>query len=423
MSPHPRFERKIMPLQAMDMLFGMSQAVFAFRVLFLQTYGLNATAAGVVLCLASIIGAFTPSIGGLLADKFRSKHRVFIICLAGSAVVTSFVPLSATVNFVGTILAVILVPMMTIFMPPCMNMLESSSVNATYHYPGTEYSHLRIFMSLGFTVANLLYTPLVKLFGINSIFYVCLFYYVSLLLLSGTLRQFETTPGEIPEEALGAKPVRQLNVSRILKNYYLTIFLVINIAFSMSQSCNSFISYLLQKLHIEMAMTGVAAGIRVVGELIVLLLLPQAKKRLSLPLLQILACCLFMAEQLLYPVCRSIVAIVFVEILGGMGWGIAIGSAILYVRSMAPRGLETSTISFWTAGTSIGGVIAMLVCGRIIDTSGIYGIYRFAFFSELFWLAVFAGSYGIGKYMLHIEPPVSLLPIRKPQTGIDQNIV
>lgn len=395
-------------LRVMMLLFGSAQAMFSFRVLFMQSNGLTATQSGIVLCAASMIGTLSPVIGGFLADKLRSRYKVFLFTLFVSAVLIAFVPISAKIRLFGTILTVIIIPMITITMPSGMNMLENAAINLTHMYPGTDYSSIRLYMSLGFALTSLVYTPLINGFGVGAPFTFTTVFFVVLFLMRRTLTHFENSPEEDVTEAVEPVPASEMNVRRLFQNYYLMVFVLLNIIFCMPQNCCSFISYLLEAVGIDTAATGTVAGVRVIGEVLVMLALPFMKKRMTIPFIQLIATVMAIIEMIGYRLCHSLMPMLIVEMIGGASWGIAMSSAVLYLRAMAPRGLESTTLSLWYMTMSVSGIISMCLYGSLIDTFSVYSIYTFALICAVAWLVIYLGSYFIGRRVLHREPQICM---------------
>ena len=409
------YKKHLFALRLINMFFGSTQAIYAQRVLMMQENGLTPTQIGIILCISSIIGALSPIIGGAIADKLRSKYKVFVIALLGAAATMILAPATAPVKLLGSTLLMITMPMYQVFLPAASNMVESSSVNATYLIDRLDYSRLRIFMSFGYTAANLFYTPLVGKFGINAPFYFSVVFFAAMLLLRNTIGVFENLPEDLENpQAPKEEPTQKLDFSKLVKSYYLVTFVLLNILFTCPSSSNSFLSYLLDELKIDSSMIGLVAGIRVFGEVIILFVLPFLKRFLSIPMLQVLAGVLQCIELLSYRFCSGVVSVSLVNLIGGMGWGIALGTAVLYLRVMAPKGLEATANSLWGVSFSISGVIMTFVCGRIIDLSGIFSVFNLGLLIESSWVILFCGSYAFGKYVLKKEPPIRFLKKQTP---------
>lgn len=395
--------RNFLRLMLINLFFGMTEALLTLRTTFLSINGMSPSQIGVIFSVTNIIGTVAPLVGGALADRYFSRYQVFLVSLFGYAAVMTFMPLSAEISIGSGILSMILMPMIQMFHPVGSAMIATSSINAACsEEERVDYSMFRIWMSIGYTAANFLYTPLISMLGINAPFYVAFLFFASIFLLRKAVRTFETAPavscGTVPKEAAVNK--KKLNFSGIFKNYYIMVFLVINIIFSAASNCFTYLSYVLEENGVDKSHIGTVAAIKVLGEVIIMLLIPRIKQYLSLSGLQLLAGIFLSMELLLMQFAKTLPSLALVEMVGGLGNGIAFCTAGLYVRTMAPKGLEATAFSLWTMGTSLGGIILALICGQIVDRYGVLANYWFGFGLEITWVALFLLSFLFGKWVL-----------------------
>jgi MFS family permease len=407
--------RQLFSLRLAIFVFGMSQAVMTYRVAFLQAEGLTATQTGIIISIASAISIFSPMIGGMIADKLRSQYKVFVFAITCCALICAFIPASAKVNIAGSILTVFLIPLFQCFMPVASNTIETTSVNAIILYPNVAYSTVRMFMPLGYLLAGYIYTPIAKTWGLSAPFYFSLFYFAVVFIVCGSFKNFEMSALAGKKLASSAEPVAprgapqsSLGLSRIFKSYYLVIFLILNIVFTASSNSSGFYSYLITEFNLDPSLVGAVSSTRFLGEMPILLALPWITRKVSLSMMQIVAASLFALELLLYRFCTDLNSILAVAFISGLGWGSAMGTSAVFLRTMAPEGLEATTAALWNGVASLGSLIMTVVFGRIIDTMGMMAVYKVSFTCEIIWLAVFLFTYFFGKYVLKQQPPVPL---------------
>jgi len=420
-------DRTLRRLALINCFFGMTEATFAFRATFLTANGVTAAQTGVIFAVTSVIGVLAPILGGALADRFLSRYQVFLISLFGFAFVFGFMPLSATIRIGSIILAMILMPMIQLFHPVGSVMIATCSVNAVMSRKNVDYSYLRLFMSSGYTIANLAYTPLMKRFGVNVPFYCSLIFFTMIFFLRSSIRDSETVkpaPGFTEAEKKKNRAEKPKAASpesgeprfiSILQNYYIVTFVLITVIYAAAGNCFAFLSYMLEEKGIDSANIGVVAGLKVVGEVMAMLVMPSMKKKISLSGLQFLAGGFLCLELLSNSLAGSFGAIIFSEVLGGIGNGIALATAGLYVREMAPKGLEATAQSLWSVGTSFGSIILSLVFGQIVENRGIVANYRFGLLLQFSWLFLFAATLLFGKYVLKKDNvcPLFLIPKKR----------
>ena len=398
----------IAPLLCIYVLYGFAQASGEFRVLFLESLGMTATECGRVLAASGLLTAFSRPLAGALADKLRSRRVVYIGALICWMAVLALMLLTQHVRLAGFFLCAGIVPLISVFEPTTYGMVEASGVNATVQNPKLDFSLIRVCLSIGYSVINFLYTPIVERFGPTAPFVCTLVFAAVMLALSGSLRRFETVP-----EKKGEQPGRnKLQIGRLFQNYYLIAFVLLNFVSALGSNTQNYIYYLLNSVGLDGSLVGVAIGIRVVGEIIIMPLVPLLKRWISLPMMQALACVFRLLQMVLFVTCRNPVIILGGTVLNGFAAGVSLASTAVYLRMMAPEGLDTTTLSLSTVMMNLGSILVNLISGVVVDTLGIFAVYRFSFAFLLLWLALYFGTWAFGVYVLKKKPPMPMF-VRK----------
>ena len=398
---------RLLRLKLANIFFGMAEAVFAYRVLFLDTHGLSATSISYVMSAANIVAVVMPMLASLLARKLKSKFKVFVGGVSLMLIACACMPSVAGVRVAGMMLGIIMIPMMTVCMNASMNMLESVSVTASVSYQGFDYSIVRICLAAGYTSANFLFTPIVKALGVNATFYIACIYLVALLVFSGSVRDFENVPPEIAEANAGTRRMEDGTPKDVYGNFYLMLFVCINIFYSIGGTISSYMVYLLQHIKADTSLVGTFTGARVIGEIGMLFLMPWLRRHFSIPKLLVCAAVVACVEMSLYQFVQSPAAVVAVSMMGGMARGLLLGNSLLYLRLMTPDNCESITIALWLVSTSVCSLVGMLVFGPLVDNYGILAVYRFALWANIAWLVLFNGGYLFGKHVLKKPPIIS----------------
>ena len=405
MRPQGEGRRDIVSLIVIYILFGLAQASNEFRVLFLENQGLNAAQCGLVLAAGSLLSAISQPLAGALADKLRSRRIVYIGSVSLWMALIILLLTLGHVRVAGFVLCAGFVPLVSIGDPVTYGMIEAGGVNASLKYPKADFSLIRVTLSAGYCAINFLYTPIVKRFGPSAPFACTVLFLLGLLALSGRMRRFETQA----EDKRGKAGIsRKLGLRRLFKEYYLISFVLLNFLMALGTMTTSYMVYLLEATGMDTALVGAASGLRVVGELLIMPLIPRIKRRVSLPMLQAVAvgCCAL--QLLLYLVCKNPHVILGVVVLGGFCWGISLGTSAVYLRSMAPEGLDTTTLSLSTAMTNLGAIVIGLAGGTVIERMGIFALYRMALGCLILWFVLYFGTWCFGKYVLKKTPPVPM---------------
>lgn len=226
---------------------------------------------------------------------------------------------------------------------------------------------------------------------------------VVLLLLSGSLKTFETEP------VRAVKEKKKLELSRLFKNYYLVTFLVLALILSLGSSTGPYLVYLMKEINMDTTLVGTASGIRVVGEIVIMISLTFIKRRISIPLLQAIAVTITLSQVVIYMTVKNPAVIMAALILGGVSSGIVLGTRAVYLRTLAPEGLDTLTITSYSSVHALGSMIMSLAGGIIIDKSGVFTLYRISVVFIVSWLVLYFALWIFGKYVLKKEPPMPML--------------
>ena len=396
------------PLLCIYVVYGFAQASGEFRVLFLESLGMTATECGRVLALSGLLTAISRPLAGALADKLRSRRIVYIGALLAWIVILLLMLFTQNVRFAGFLLCAGIVPLLSVSDPVTYGMIEASGVNATLMNPKLDFSLIRVCLSIGYSLINFLYTPIVNRFGPTAPFVCTLVFVVILLALSGFMRRFET----LPEKQSQWGERNKLQFGRLFQNYYLVAFVLLNFVLSLGSHTQSYLYYLIDAVGLDGSLVGVAIGIRVVGEIIIMPLVPLLKRRISLPMLQALACVFRILKMILFIVCKNPIIILCGTVLNGFAAGVSLASTAVYLRMMAPEGLDTTTLSISTAMSNVGGIVINLFGGMIVDTMGVFSLYRLSLGFLLVWLVLYFGTWAFGVYVLKKKPPMPMF-IRK----------
>ncbi|MBE6017887.1 MAG: MFS transporter [Lachnospiraceae bacterium] len=400
--------KSIAALIAIYLVYGLAQASNEFRMLFLKDWGLTATECGRVLSAASLLCVFAGPVASALADKLRSRRIVYMISASLWLISVAGLLLFGRYHIAGFLLCAGFMPLMNVFDSITYNLVEATGVNASMMVKKVDFSIIRVCLSVGYCLINFAYTPIVNRFGVHVPFLCTGVLVVILLILSGTIKTFET------EIVLEKGKKQKLEISRILKSYYLMTFLVLCFIQTLGASSQAFLVYLMEEVGINQALIGTAGGVRVCGEILMLLLIPLLKRKFSLVFLQAVSTFMLILQLVIFLTVREPIFIFASLILTGCGWGILLGTKAVYLRALAPEGLDTLTITLYSSVTSVGSIIMSAVCGSIVDGSGIYALYRISLSIYLIWMILFFGSWAFGKYVLKIEPIMAMFkPWRK----------
>ncbi|MDL2220417.1 MFS transporter [Eubacteriales bacterium OttesenSCG-928-N14] len=398
-----------------EFVFGLVAGSLVFNNAFMRVNGMTATQIGLVMTISSVLGMLAPPFWGAMADRLKSKFRVYMLTLALSACVAIFVPFTTGIQIAGIMLAGLLIPIVNFFRNPSYSVLDTISVSASEQVPGMDYSNVRVWQSIGFTTASYSYTPLMNmLIGAgwsyaNSLpFFLFVAFAIICLCISGHLRQYEPKM----EGKRKSTPLSQLQPGRIFKNYYLVAFIIINIIIHIPVNATQFLTFMFEEVGASNNMVGIATGARTTAEILMLFGAARIKKKLTLPGMIGLSTLLYVVEMSLYPMASAAWMLVAFDIIGGFGFGLALAAAINYIYLLAPKGLEATTVALYSAGNAVAGIVTNMVGGRLIDTLGA---------RTFFTIAAVACAVSLGIYVLHFVFGEKVLKKTPPQTLFMRN--
>lgn len=102
-----------------------------------------------------------------------------------------------------------------------------------------------------------------------------------------------------------------------------------------------------------------------------------------------------------------------VTLLNGISCGITLSTTAIYLRQMAPAGLDTTTLSLSTTMNNFGAIVLNLFGGVVIDHFGVFTFYRITLICLLLWLALYFGTWVFGTRVLKKTPPVPMFLTKK----------
>lgn len=397
-------KRVLFLLRARQICYGFCWGVLSFFVIFLSGTGMDPQTVGLVMTLNSIAGIVSPPFWGMIGDKLGSRKMLLFWLLIIAGLLVTFVPPSATINVFGVSLVVFVLPLSTFFRQPTSAMMDAMIVGAAEQFEGMSYSNIRVFSSISFLIINPLYPVLNGKFGVAFAFYSFLVFAWATAFFNLKLKDYRSH-GEAVAHHKG-QPKQKLHLSRIFKDYYLVTFLIFIFIAWMPSQAYFFLNYLLEDVGGDANIMGILVAIKTCGEVLMLSCSNRMKKYLSLPQLIVLGASLYGLEQLLYPLCTATWQVTIVNLLDGMGFGTFLGSAVNYVYSLAPKGLETTATTLYGAGMGIGGIIASSFGGWAIAAHGIKWMYGVNGIIMVVIIALFLLSFWFGKKVLKKEPPI-----------------
>ena len=411
-------KRQIISFCFTQFLFGFGNSAIALAVTFLQSCDFTAGQVGVITSIASFVGVISPILWGILADKIRSNYTMFRVAYIGSILVSALLPSSAGVRFMGTLLVAFLYPVSNAFRMPLESLMTAMTVEASKQVDGMEYSNVRAFISIGYAVSSFLYTPLMQAFGKGVIFYIYSGLSLITMLTARHMRRYDAAATSPLQEKI---PMKDLQLSRILKDYYLMIMFIFAVLMAIPATVNTYHSYLLANIQVDTSFTGVLNGTRNLFVIAMLFTAPLMKRRFSMPMMLCGTALCYAIQTFLLAMANDVVSVVLFNGFGGLAYGLQLAAGVNYVSDLSPKGLESTCQSIYVVCTSLAGILVNFVGGKLIDAIGVRGFYELCALAGVISLVFFIVSFWVGEKLLHRQPLIPLLRRAEHEAVRDKN--
>ncbi|MGI6005679.1 MAG: MFS transporter [Christensenellales bacterium] len=377
---------------AIEFFFWMAMASQSFIAVFLHDQGLTATAVGTLMGIVNISSIVGPPIAGILSDKLRSTKRVLMLCITGASVFHALAPTSVPITVLGLSMVFLALPVSAMFRYPTMHLLDSWLVQTTNDNPSMSYGIIRSAGSIGFAVSAIAYTQILNANGGNTVFTFYTMGAINIILLVICTFQHDKKVERVRLK------LKDMQISRLFKNYYYVTMLFMNLVMYLSISGSfTFISYLLRDINGNANDLGTIMGAKALFEVPLLASSMFLMRKFGL-IKPIMFCALgFALENFLYIFCSSTLQVLLALLLHGMSFGLYIACVIRYISKLAPKGLAATAQTINGAMGALAGVLCNVMGGRIVDAVGIRGFFVVLSSVLLAGFILFAISFALGK--------------------------
>lgn len=396
-----RISPKMFQFSLLQFFYWMAAAAISFTVVFLQEQGLSPTKVGATMAILNVCAIIAPPIWGMLSDKLRSVRKVIMLCVIGGSLFYALVPLSAPYQIGGFSLLFLLFPISGFFRFPLVNLLDSWTIRTAGADDRMSYGGARLWGSIGYAIVSFILGALNAKFG--SVAYTFILYGIlNIPFFLLCLKQ--------PDEDLSTEKkktsFKELRLSRLFRNYYFMIFLVVHVLVYLSvQGTFTFLPYLLLDIAGNANALGGVFGAKALFEVPMLLFAGRLVKKFGLTRMIVVGSFLFMLEQVCYIFCPSTVSVFFVMILNGLAFGTYLACYVSYVHKLAPPDLAATAQTMIGSLGALSGVLCNVFGGMIVEAFGVRHFYMATASLQLLAMTLFLVSFPIGKRLLHKNVP------------------
>ena len=376
----PNGGRQALILTGANSLFWLAWSFSSYQTVYLQEVGFSASQLGLLNALTSGVSIASLAFWGMVSDRIRSLSKVLITVLVGGAVLFALIPAIPTGLPSSPLLLLTLIPVVYFFrgsMSPYAENLLVRNANELR----LNYGLLRSVGSFLFTAGGLAITALLPLVGVPSTFWLSGVMMIPVVILTLLAREPNAQPAQ-------SVPKEKLDLSQLFRNKSYVAFLVFGFLFYIAANCEaSFFPYFIQGVGVPTDRYVVVLSYRAFLEIPFLLLMVKLRRRFSLGRLVVAAAVLMAVECVFLGLfANSLMSILLCATFFGLGNGLFIGSSLNYLYELAPSHLKASAQAFFSAVSSVAGILGNLLGGLVFDAMGAKPFYLFV--ATLYFLSV-----------------------------------
>ena len=376
----PNGGRQALILTGANSLFWLAWSFSSYQTVYLQEVGFSASQLGLLNALTSGVSIASLAFWGMVSDRIRSLRKVLITVLVGGAVLFALIPAIPTGLPSSPLLLLTLIPVVYFFrgsMSPYAENLLVRNANELR----LNYGLLRSVGSFLFTAGGLAITALLPLVGVPSTFWLSGVMMIPVVILTLLAREPNAQPAQ-------SVPKEKLDLSQLFRNKSYVAFLVFGFLFYIAANCEaSFFPYFIQGVGVPTDRYVVVLSYRAFLEIPFLLLMVKLRRRFSLGRLVVAAAVLMAVECVFLGLfANSLMSILLCATFFGLGNGLFIGSSLNYLYELAPSHLKASAQAFFSAVSSVAGILGNLLGGLVFDAMGAKLFYLFV--ATLYFLSV-----------------------------------
>lgn len=349
-------------LGGMSGFFWFAWAFGCYQTIYLQNIGFSASQLGLLNAISSGVAIASVAFWGMVSDRIGSLRQVvMLVLLTGSVLyaLTPFLPQSP-------LLLTAFLPFVNFFRGSQSTFSENLLVRNCNELH-LNHGVLRSVGSFVFTIGSMIISFLLPTVGVNNTFWITGILMMIPFVLTILAREPNAKPASHED-----KEKAKLDLSPLFHNRSYIMFLVFTFIFYLAACSEStFLPYFMTSADIPSEQYGVVLAYRALLEVPFLLLMVKLRKRFSLRVLIAISASLMALECIGFAFfAHSLPTMLLFCTFFGLGNGMWIGSTLNYVYELAPNHLKASAQAFFSAVSSISGILGNLIGGVVFDAIG-----------------------------------------------------
>ncbi|MDN5277832.1 MAG: transporter, family, 3-phenylpropionic acid transporter [Clostridiales bacterium] len=392
-------DKKRIQYTCMEFLSWATLAAISFNVVLLREKGYKNTVIGTIMFVVAFSNIFAKPFWGVVSDRIRSVKKVYIFCMAISAVIYLLLPLTGSPLQTGLTLLVF-----NFFCSPLDPLLNSWIVHGTSNNKDMSYGAIRLWGSIGYAIMTYAYGKLINYRSVNIVFPAYFIMAVLTIILSIRIKDEEAAVQQIT--------LKEMKFGKLFTNYYYVTFVLyaffINIAIA---SSSTFLPNLVEHLRGSKEQLGMMFSIRALCEIPILFFGRQLIRIFGPVKLTIFAGVLYISQQFAYLMAINPLQVILGHIIGGPAYSLFLLGMIHYVHILAPDELKATAQTFTSAfSMGLGSMVGNYLGGILVDYLGLHWLYRLGILNNFLAVTLFVLSFLLKKYRISIKSKSSCYP-------------
>ena len=323
---------------------------------------------GVLSAIRSVALILTPLIWGSMADRFRTRRPIYILCSFISTGIWAFYLFTA--DFWAMLLITIFYG---IFYSPIISFLEAFAMDVL-DTEKKSYGKLRAWGSIAFIITVIVLGKIIDLYSIEIILSLIFF---------GSLAQALISV-KIPDIQI-KKQTAFFSKAKALLQRRVVIFLFCAFLMLMSHGTYyGFYSIHLENLGYDKTFIGIAWALASAAEIIVMIKSDSIFQRFSIDNVQLFSFMMAAFRWIALSFATSPVFILFLQIFHAVTYAMFHVSSILYIDASTPDDAKTLGQAINNAVTyGLGLMVGFFINGYLFETLGSFALFRMSSFIAL----------------------------------------
>ncbi|RSK28226.1 MFS transporter [Bacillus sp. HMF5848] len=337
-------------------------ALFPLLSVYLDDYiGLTGTQIGVVMSITPIISIVVQPLWGMIAD-ITGKPQVILVTVMLMSAFIGFFYANVTAYGIIFIMAVLL----AVFQSAIVPISDSIALSYVQRVKGN-YGNIRLWGAIGFATAVLVAGRLSELIGANMIFYA----FIITIVISASIAWF------LPRERQSVSVNVFKGVSQLIKTPQYVLFLATTfLVFGPIYANNFYFGIFIKDIGGTLTGIGLAFFLAAGSEAPFMKFSKNLIQRFSLEKTLLVAAAISALRWLFYFTEPSLILVYATTVAQGFSVGLFIPAALQFVRDAAPKTVQVTAVTMYTAvGNGLGSWFCTFIGGVILDKYGIMPVY------------------------------------------------